>query len=265
MSEASSVAPLISAYLAALAAVFTYMTAAFLVALRLGRSDIADVAWGLGFVGVCATMLLGSGGGAGRGRLLLMSVLTTIWGIRLAWHIASRRRGKPQDFRYAGLEPGWCAAARMYVRVFLVQGGFMLLVSAPIVFAGAYTGPSLGSTEVLGVAIWVFGFAFEAIADAQLAAFKRKGSDSGRVIQTGLWSWSRHPNYFGETVLWWGAWIIALRVPYGWAAVIGPLTITWLLLGISGIPMLERRYADDAEYQEYARRVSVFLPRPPRG
>jgi steroid 5-alpha reductase family enzyme len=123
---------------------------------------------------------------------------------------------------------------------------------------------SLGLLDLLGIGIWLLGFYFEVVGDAQLAKFIKNPSNKGKLMQSGLWAYTRHPNYFGEVTLWWGIWLISLSVPNGWIGLIGPLTITILILKVSGIPMLEEKMAKNPEFAEYKRRVSMFLPLPPR-
>lgn len=249
----------------ALGVVFVYMTAWWVAALVLKRNDLADVAWGLGFpaVGLAEIALT-------RGRvqplLLLLTALTLIWGVRLAWHIAARRRGKPEDFRYQQMRKEWGKTVvwRSYLQVFLLQGLFMLMISSPVIVTAAAPAAPLGLFAWLGAAVWLTGIVLEAVADAQLAAFKADASNKGRIMDRGLWSWSRHPNYFGEALLWWGVWIACIGVPWWWAAVLGPVTITFLLVKVSGVPLLEKHYEGNAAYAEYAKRTSIFVPLPPK-
>lgn len=248
----------------AAALVFAYMSLWFVVALLRRRNDLADVAWGLGFAVLAWAGVLGQPRAAPR--MLLLAALTTIWGVRLAAHIWSRHRVSAEDPRYRRWREEWGRwwAVRSYLQVFLLQGVFMLLVSAPLLVTAAAPPSALGALDVAGSAVWAFGLAFEAVADAQLAAFKRDPASRGKVMQSGLWRYSRHPNYFGEVVLWWGVGIVALGVPSGWLGLIGPTTITFLLLKVSGVPMLERRREGGEAYEAYKRRTSVFLPLPPR-
>jgi len=128
----------------------------------------------------------------------------------------------------------------------------------------AHRRPGLTSLDALGTAVWLLGLVFEAVGDHQLLRFKRIPANRGRIITSGLWKYTRHPNYFGEVTLWWGTWLIACSLPRGWATVPGPLTITALILGVSGIPLLERKYEGNSEFMKYQRRTSVFFPLPPK-
>lgn len=140
----------------------------------------------------------------------------------------------------------------------------MLLVSAPLLVAGSAGMRGSGLFEALGALIWVAGFTFEAVGDAQLARFLRSPANRGRVMDEGLWSITRHPNYFGESVMWWGMAVACLGVPGGWIALVGPATITWLLVRVSGVPMLEAHMAGKPGWEEYKAKTSVFVPLPRR-
>jgi len=245
--------------------VWAYMTLWFALALALRRNDIADVAWGLGFIVVAWWLLLRSD--PRPPRLWIAAVLVTVWGLRLAWHIWSRRRGKPEDYRYAAWREQWGRwfVPRTYLQVFVLQGVFMLLIAMPLIVLAAETPPSRPTMlGALAVAVWLVGFMFETAADAQLGAFLKQPENRGHVIDRGLWKYSRHPNYFGESLQWWGIWLLTLGVPGWFLAAIGPLTITLLLRYVSGVPMLERKRASQPEWEAYKARTSVFVPLPPR-
>lgn len=243
---------------------FGYATFWFAVSLVRKRNDVADVAWGLGFVLLTWVSFFLAEGSGNRG--LLVALLVSVWGIRLTWHIHSRNRGKTEDYRYAAWRQEWGKwfYPRSFLQVYLLQGFLCFLIAAPILAIHQDSATPLGWIDFLGVAVWIFGFVFEAVADAQLARFLKRPENRGKLMRSGLWAYSRHPNYFGEVVLWWGVWILSLSVPGGWIAVIGPLVITFLILKVSGIPMLERKMAENPEFREYARRVSAFVPLPPK-
>jgi steroid 5-alpha reductase family enzyme len=247
--------------------VFVYMTAWFLVALVARRNDLADVAWGIGFIVIAAWLLLRAGAPLSV-RQYVASALVAVWGLRLAWHIARRnlRPGHTEDARYAAWRRDWGRwfVPRSYLQVFLLQGLFMIMISMPVLVMGSAAGPAFGILEGLGVAIWIVGFVFESVGDAQLARFLRDPANRGHVMDRGLWAWTRHPNYFGEATMWWGLAVIALSVPGGWVGLIGPLTITFLLTKVSGVPLLEASFAGQPEWEAYKTRTSVFIPLPPR-
>jgi steroid 5-alpha reductase family enzyme len=244
-------------------AILLYMTCWFIAAQIRGRNDIADVAWGLGFILAAAVSLVAGGIFTLRG--LLISSLVLIWGIRLALHIHKRNSGKGEDPRYRKWREEWGRwfVLRSFLQVFMLQGILLLMVAIPIVFANTEPAAPLGWLDFLGITVWLTGFCFEAVGDLQLLRFIRTPTNKGRLMTTGLWRYTRHPNYFGEVTLWWGIWLMTLALPGGWLTVIGPLTITTLILKVSGIPMLEKPYEERADFQEYKRRTSAFFPLPP--
>ncbi len=246
------------------AIIFVYMTVWFLLAQALRRNDIVDSAWGLGFVVVALDAACVSCAPTPRSVLVLL--LVGLWGLRLATYVTVRNIGKAEDFRYATWRREWGRwfVPRTFLQVFMLQGLFMWIISAPIIVVGAAMPETLGPLDLFGALLFGVGFLFESVGDYQLYAFKSDPANKGRVMKSGVWRYTRHPNYFGEVVVWFGIWVVALSVPYGAFAVISPLTITALLLGISGIPMLERTYADDRAYQEYKQETSAFFPLPPR-
>jgi steroid 5-alpha reductase family enzyme len=243
--------------------IFGYMTLWFIFSLIKRRNDVADIAWGLGFIAICLFMMV-------KQPLLPISAvvysLVTIWGLRLAIHIGLRSKGKPEDFRYQKWRKEWGVnfLIRSYLQVYLLQGFFMLLISLPILIVGSAATGSFNAFTVIGLTIWLIGFAFEAIGDYQLSVFIKKRKTKADIMQTGLWRYTRHPNYFGEVLLWWGIFIITLPFQYGFWGIISPLTITFLMLYVSGIPMLEAKYKDDGQYQDYKRRTSAFFPKIPK-
>lgn len=245
-------------------AVLTYMAGWFVAALVKGRNDVADVAWGLGFILAAAVSL--AAGGVYSPRGLLLCGLVLVWGTRLALHIHSRNHGKGEDPRYKKWREEWGRwfVLRSFLQVFMLQGTLLVIVAAPVIFVNAAPGSPLGQLDALGALVWLIGFVFEAVGDRQLQFFLRDPANRGKLMTVGLWRYTRHPNYFGEVTLWWGVWLVALSVPGGWATVIGPLTITALILQVSGIPMLERRYYGRPDFEAYKRRTSAFFPLPPR-
>ena len=247
-------------YLTLILILFVYMSLWFVISLIKKRNDVADVAWGLGFVLITWTSFFLSGDSGLRG--LLVVLLVSIWGLRLAWHIYSRNKGKTEDYRYLAWREEWGEwfYLRSYVQVYLLQGFFLFLIVLPVLIINKGSGSLLGWLDLAGIAVWLFGFYFEAIGDAQLAQFIKNPANKGKLMQSGLWAYTRHPNYFGEVTQWWGIWLIALSVPYGWPTVIGPLTITFLLLKISGVPMLEKKMSKNPNFEKYKRSTNMFVP-----
>lgn len=248
--------------------ILVYVTAWFFAALALRRNDVADVAWGLG-PALLSWWLLLRPGSPRTPAMILVTLLVTVWGVRLAYHVARRgfHPGVGEDPRYAAWRAEWrFFVLRSYVQVFLLQGFFMLIISLPVILVASW--PVSGDTTavVAGVILWLAGFTFELVGDEQLARYLAEPlTTRAPVMDRGLWAWTRHPNYFGESVMWWGLGVAALSVPYGWIGLASPITITWLLVAISGIPPIERRHSGDPDWQAYRERTSAFLPRPPRG
>jgi len=241
-----------------------YVTLWFLISLIKRRNDVADVAWGLGFVLLAWTSFFLSGTSGTRGALA--SILVSIWGLRLAWHIQTRHRGKPEDFRYMSWRREWGRwfYARSYAQVYLLQGALLFLVAWPMLMINRSARGTFGFLNGIGVCVWLFGFVFESAGDAELARFTRDPSHRGKILQSGLWRYTRHPNYFGEVVQWWGIWLLAVGVPGGWFGIVGPLTVTFLILNVSGIPMLEKKMAENLDFAEYKRRTNKFFPWVPK-
>jgi steroid 5-alpha reductase family enzyme len=251
-------------YLSIAIVLFGYMTIWFVISLIKKRNDLADIAWGLGFIILAWISLFFSGIPTVRG--FLVNILVTIWGVRLAWHVYRRNRGKPEDYRYAVWRKEWekWFIVRSYFQIYLLQGIFLFLIVLPILFINHGIGESLGIFDLVGILVWITGFYFESTGDAELARFIRDPSNKGKIMQGGLWRYTRHPNYFGEVTQWWGIFIIALSIPYGIFTIIGPLTITFLILFVSGIPMLEKKYSGRPDFEAYKHRTSVFFPLPPK-
>jgi len=248
------------------AALWIYMTAFYFIARIRKNNSLADVAWGMGFVLLAYLNLLRAP--EITFRQVVMTVLVTVWGVRLSFHVYSRNRGKPEDFRYAEMRRKWGRRAPLfgYTHVFLLQGALLFIVAIPIILINANPSVSFGIADASGVLVWCAGLAFEAAADTQLSRFVRfRKSPENPIMTEGLWRFSRHPNYFGEALLWWGIFLMAVRVPGGWAAVISPLLIGFLLRFVSGVPLLEKKYADNTRFREYAKRTNVFVPWIPKG
>ncbi len=243
-------------------AVVVLVTALFGYAARRKRFDLIDSFWGPGFA-VIAVLTFVLAGYSARG--LVVTVLTVVWGVRLGWHIHARNRRKAEDQRYVDMyaRAKGNPPAKMY-RVYLLQAAIMLVVSLPVQFA-AYTTAAFGVLDVLGVVVWAVGFTFEAVGDRQLERFRADPSNKGKVMDRGLWRYTRHPNYFGDACLWWGLFLFACVSPWGLALVVGPVVMTLLLAKGSGKPVLEKDIAERRPgYREYVARTSGFFPLPPR-
>jgi len=259
---------LFSHYTATLAVTAGVFLVLWIVSLRTRNASLVDIWWGPGFALIALlSFALTPEGALSRRQLVL--ILTTIWGLRLGTHLLVRNTGKDEDFRYAAMRKAWGHgfAMKSLTRVFLLQAALMWVVSFPAQAAMRSATPAtLGFFDWLGILVWTFGLFFETVGDLQLARFKKDPANADRVMDRGLWRFTRHPNYFGDACAWWGLWLIAFAVPGGFWSIVGPITMTVLLTSVSGVPMLERKIGERRPgYDEYARRTSAFLPRPPRG
>ena len=255
-----------TAMLASALAIVTVMLTTWVISVMIKNASIVDIVWGLGFVVVAWTVRLTVDGDPARQNLL--TVLVTLWGLRLALYLAKRNIGHGEDFRYVLMRRKHGARfplVSLYT-VFAFQGALMWVVSLPVQLGQADDGVSVGPLAVIGVLLWVVGFVFETVGDAQLARFKKDPSNAGKVMDRGLWSLTRHPNYFGDAVQWWGIGIVAAEAGTAAIGLIGPVVMTFLLTRVSGVPMLEHSMAKRRPgYEDYVRRTSAFFPRPPRG
>jgi steroid 5-alpha reductase family enzyme len=249
--------------LLSLAAAAVVMGVTALIARRLGKVSVVDIAWGLVFVAIAwVCTLVGAGP-----RSLLLAVLVTIWGGRLAWHIRRRALGAGEDPRYEKLLSGAPPEKRFAYavrRVFVVQALAAYLVSMPLQVAAAAEAKPLGWVAALGLVVFAVGVGFETIGDAQLARFKADPSNKGTIMDRGLWAWTRHPNYFGDSAVWWGLWVIAAEVWPAVLTVFSPVVMTWFLAFATGARLLESEMAKRPGYPEYMRRTSMFFPLPPK-
>lgn len=237
----------------------------FVISLVARRNDVADTAWGLGFVGLSWLGYVLSP--HQTQPALVTTLLVTLWGIRLSWHIFQRNRRKPEDYRYKAWREQWGSwfYLRSFLQVYLLQGVLLFLIALPVTYQHM-TRVSDGFTlwDGVGFIFWVSGFCIEAIADYQLRNFIANPANKGKLMTGGLWRYSRHPNYFGEVLQWWGIYLYAVSVPGGYFTVIGPLTITLLILFVSGVPLLEKKYAGRQDFARYSQETSIFIPLPPR-
>jgi steroid 5-alpha reductase family enzyme len=244
-------------------AVFIYMTGGYFLAMAKKRNDLADQAWGLGFVLIAILTALMN---RTEGSFLILLLMVLIWGGRLFWHIYRRHRKTAEDQRYQELvDKKKSRFVESFLKVFMLQGLFMLVVALPIISFGYYNGPISGLKLInwLGILIWVIGFVFESVADRQLELFIKKPENKGQLMTSGLWAFSRHPNYFGEITMWWGIFILTLQNQFVWvwfASILGPILITYLIVFVSGIPLLEKKYLERADFKKYALSTSVLIP-----
>jgi steroid 5-alpha reductase family enzyme len=254
----------ISSFALSALAVAVAMIALWLVSLRLRDSSIVDIFWGLGFV-LIAWVTLASTGGAGI-RSWLAVGLTTLWGARLAGYLAWRNIGKGEDPRYTAMRRrhGDAWPMRSLFIVFGLQGVLLWVISLPVQAAVRAPAPaSLGALDLAGAALTLVGVCFEGVGDLQLALFKKDPGNRGKVMDRGLWRYTRHPNYFGDFLVWWGLYAIAAAAGAWWTA-FSPALMSFLLLRVSGVTLLEKSLRARPGYDAYVRRTSAFFPWPPR-
>jgi steroid 5-alpha reductase family enzyme len=256
--------PLSLSLLATLSVTLAAMLLLWVIATRRRNVTLVDVWWGLGFIAIVWTAVALN---TAASRSILSAVFVTVWGRRLAVHLGRRSAGQPEDRRYAAMRAHH--GARFWwvslFTVFLLQGLLMWIISLPLQITAVAGGPDrLTATDVLGGLLWIAGFLFETVGDAQLVRFRRDPASHGRVLDRGLWRYTRHPNYFGEFLMWWGLYLLSLAAGGSWT-IFAPLLMTILLLRVSGVTLLEANIADRRpDYAEYRRCTNAFFPGPRR-
>jgi steroid 5-alpha reductase family enzyme len=236
-------------------------------ALGVAKADasLVDRIWGLGFVVAMAGYVAGAG--APDWRAALVFALVALWGLRLSWHLHRRNSGHGEDARYTEMRRrhGKSFVWKSLFYVNLLQGLILVIVSLPLVAVATGTGPgSVTAWDVGGVLVWVVGFTFEVVGDAQLRRFRADPGNKGKVLDSGLWSLTRHPNYFGDATLWWGFGLVACSTPGGYWTLVGPALMTFFLRRVSGVTLLEKSMMERKPgYADYVARTPPFIPRPP--
>ncbi len=244
--------------------IFIYFFLLFLLGTAKRNNSIVDIGWGIGFV-IVAWVLLTLRLPTNLTQITITGLIT-LWGVRLFTHIYRRNRGKPEDFRYAAFRKDWgrWVIPRAFLQVYMLQGVLMYLIALPVIL---HTPGQFGVHPVwysIGIAVFATGFLFESVGDAQLAAFIHNSENKGKIMTQGLWRYTRHPNYFGEATMWWGLAFIAISGGIPVWVFISPVTITLLLLFVSGVPLLEKNMKSRPGYAEYTRQTSIFFPWFPR-
>lgn len=240
--------------------IFVFMVFMFVIAQIKKNNSIVDIGWGIGFILISVSLLLTVN--PLDAKDLLISAMIVVWGSRLAIHIYMRAKGKPEDFRYAQWRKDWGEKAVVYsfFKVFMLQGAIMLFVALPIIIVFNSFDVQLTLLSFSGLIIFIIGFLFESIGDYQVFCFKKNHENKGKIITTGLWKYTRHPNYFGEILLWWGIGLFTVGSDLYWIAFIGPLLINFLLVKVSGVPMLEKKYEGRADWEEYKKVTPALVP-----
>lgn len=255
---------LLTVGLPGLLAVLGLAVLVWLISLAKRDASIADVFWGLGFV--VLAWLYRDLGDAGSFRTVLVPVLLTVWGVRLSAHILVRSRGRGEDRRYAAMRRRWGHRFPLVslLTVFWLQAGVMWVVALPLLQVQTASAP-WSWLDGLGIALFAVGFVFEAVGDVQLLRFRADPASAGRVLDRGLWRYTRHPNYFGDATLWWGFGCLALATPAGAWVLVGPALMTFLLRRVSGVTLLEKGLRESRPgYRDYVARTNAFVPSWPR-
>jgi len=253
---------LISILITSAAVICGLMVLTWLISLMLKDASIVDLIWGLGFVLVAWTSFLTT-----QSDNWILPLLTTIWGVRLSSYLAWRNHGQPEDYRYRAMRKrhGKAFPLVSLLTVFGLQGIIMWVVSLPLQ-AGAIPTDSAGHWLLIpGLSLWATGLCFEAVGDWQLVRFKANPGNAGTVLDSGLWHYTRHPNYFGDFAVWWGLFLVAMAYSGAWWTVIGPIVMSIFLMRVSGVTLLERSLTKTKpQYADYIARTNAFFPGPPR-
>ncbi|MEX1308494.1 MAG: DUF1295 domain-containing protein [Eubacteriales bacterium] len=241
-----------------IAVTFLYFCIWYAITQAVKNAGLIDVGWGFGFVllawiGFVQTLSVVS---------LVLTAMVTLWGLRLTYHVFKRNVGKPEDYRYAKFRADWGKwfSLRAFFQLFMFQALMMVIISLAFIYGNSQSEIIRPALFVAGILVFTVGFLFEAVGDAQLKRFVSQPDNKGKLIETGLWRYTRHPNYFGEAMLWWGVYLSALAAGAPWWTVISPITITLLIRFVSGVPMLERRNKNKAGFEAYSKRVNIFVP-----
>ncbi len=255
---------LVNVYVDTLLVLLGFFFIVFLIGQARNNNGLVDIAWGLGFVVVAVFTYFVTGEQTERATLI--SILVTLWGLRLAYYLFRRNWNKAEDYRYVNMRKRWGTNnwkyLKMFLNVYLLQLVLLFIIAQPIITVNKSADSGLGVLDYIGLVIWLIGYFFEVVGDHQLKTFIQNPENKGRLMKYGLWKYTRHPNYFGEATMWWGIFIISLSVPNGWTGIYSPLVITLLLLFVSGVPLLEKKYKKHLEWSTYERQTSKFIPLP---
>jgi steroid 5-alpha reductase family enzyme len=250
------------------AAIIVFIGLIMAAAIKIQNQSIIDIFWGPGFVvAAVVSYLVSSGSGGDDTRRLVVLALTSVWGLRLGLYIGNRNRGHGQDKRYTALMRHQQGSLIGFLvrKIYGLQGALMIVISIPVQLA-MYESEPLGVIGAIGFAIWLIGFLFEAVGDWQLARFKADPANAGKIMDRGLWAWTRHPNYFGDAAVWTGLFVLALGSAWGLLTIVSPIIMTKLLVSFSGKALLERgmRRSKGEAYDAYVAKTSGFFPLPPK-
>ena len=241
--------------------IFIYMSAWFVVSWWLKRRDVIDIAWGAGFVFLAWITFLSFRESPLDERSVWLLLFVSLWGLRLSIHTSLRNLSQSEDWRYHDLSDSKLAKTPFFtfIRVFMFQGALMMIISLPVIYSLRLIALPLFSLNYFGILLLLIGLFVEGVADGQRFLFLSKPENKNRLMTSGLWHYSRHPNYFGECLFWWGIYFLVFGAPKSWMLIISPLIITYILLFVSGLPM-EERYRGRPDFEAYKRQTSAFIP-----
>lgn len=241
----------------------------FVIVFFIGKSknkhDLLDVLWGAAFVFVAVLSYIISENKTLTG--LIVTILVTIWGTRLTLHLAKRNIGAKEDYRYADYRKKYKGKnfdLYFFFRMYLVQFILCLIIVYPAMYLNLKGNTEFSTMTIIGIIVWIFGFLFESIGDKQLKDFISKPKNKGKLMTSGFWSYTRHPNYFGEATQWWGIYLISLSNIQNFWLIFSPIVITLLVRYVSGVPLLEKKYEGRPDWEAYKKKTSVFIPLPPK-
>ena len=258
---------MLNVYVGTIIALWIFFTIAFFIAQAKENNGLQDIAWGLGFVVVALYSYLFSKTDSLNG--LVITVLVLLWGGRLSYHLFKRNWNSPEDKRYVEMRERWKANGEnvkfaAYFKVFMFQMLLLIVIVQPVLLVNTRPGNGLKLINYIGIGVWILGYFFEVVGDAQLKKFKSDPNNKGKLMTEGLWAYTRHPNYFGESTMWWGILLVSIVEPISYVGIVGPAMITFLLLKVSGVPMLEKKYEGREDFEAYKKRTSKFIPMPPK-
>lgn len=240
--------------------IIVFILLVYLIAQAIKDNSIVDIAWGIGFM--IATTIAFVYTGKFYFQNILVNLLVFVWGLRLSFYIFIRHLGKGEDYRYKEMRKQWGknAALMALIKVFVPQAIVMYIIVFPVLIININPHDEILPTDIAGMLIWLIGFFFEVVSDAQMYAFKKNLANKGKIMRQGLWKYTRHPNYFGEAVMWWGIFVIALPSGYWYLSILSPVVISFLIIKVTGVELLEKKYKTNPDYQDYIRTTSSFFP-----
>ena len=248
-------------YLETFGILLIFFTVVFIIGQILRDNSIVDIAWGFGFVlSAFYTFFNSPENGI---KSILLTLVVTIWGLRLTYHLAKRNLGKPEDYRYAKMRKQWgkkFVLIKAFLNVYFLQCVIQFIVSLPVIYGNTTVQQELYIYNIIGIGLWGIGFFFEAYGDYQLKQFKKEPKNKGKLMTHGLWALTRHPNYFGDACMWFGIFFIALSGLSGLWIIIGPVLMTFFLFFVSGVRLLEKKYEGRKDFEEYKKRTHAFIP-----